>query len=140
MEVKMSSKSKDYQLEKQEIVPTGDYERTRQRRAYVPRTDIYETEDSIFVVIDLPGINKDNLLINLEKNILTIRGEVDDIDVEGYQASYIEYEIGDYERRFTLSNEIDIENIKATLKDGVLHIEMPKIKEAKTRKIDVKVV
>lgn len=123
---------------KQELTPSEGSERVRDQRVYVPRADIYETDDVVFVIADMPGVNEKNVDITLEKNILKISGLVDADPVAGYQPVYMEYGTGDYERNFVLSNEIDREKIEANVKDGVLYLKMPKVGPAIARKIQVK--
>jgi HSP20 family molecular chaperone IbpA len=137
----MATKEKDLQvqdMEKQEVATVEGVERTRARKAYVPRVDIYETDEAIFAVADMPGINEKSVEITLEKNVLTIDGYVEPEDSDKYSLAYAEYEVGDYHRSFKLSNEIDQGKIEATVNNGVLHLTMPKVGEAKTRKISVK--
>ena len=123
--------------QKQEVVE-AEAERTRDRKAFVPRTDIYENGDAITIVTDMPGVDENSLDITLEKGVLTINGYVEPELPEGYTLTYAEYEIGDYQRSFKLSNEIDQEGIQATLKDGVLRLVLPKVGPAKARKIEIK--
>jgi HSP20 family molecular chaperone IbpA len=125
------------EAEKRQVAET-EAERTRDRLAFVPRADIYETDDAIVVVADMPGVDESSLDITLENNVLTINGCVEPMQPEGYSLTYAEYREGDYVRSFRLSDEIDGEGIEATLKDGVLHLNLPKVKEARTRKIEVK--
>ncbi|MBN1148349.1 MAG: Hsp20/alpha crystallin family protein [Anaerolineales bacterium] len=126
------------EVEKQELTPQEDTERTRDCQCFVPRADIYETEDQIVVVADVPGAAEDSIEITLEKNILTINAYVDPTEPEGYSRTWAEYEVGDYQRSFRVSDGIDREKIQATIKDGVLRLYLPKSKEARTRKISVK--
>jgi HSP20 family protein len=126
-----------HEAEKREVAETGT-ERTRDQLAFVPRADIYETDDTIVVVADMPGVDESSLDITLENNVLTINGCVEPMQPEGYSLTYAEYREGDYVRSFRLSDEIDREGIEATLKDGVLRLSLPKIREARTRKIEVK--
>ena len=126
------------EVEKQELVSQEDGERTRDCQCFVPRADIYEVEDQIVVVADVPGADKDSLEITLEKNILTINAYVDPVEPEGFSRTWAEYEVGDYQRNFRISDEIDREKIQATIKDGVLRLYLPKSKESRTRKISVK--
>jgi len=130
--------SKSLQVEKQELTTTEDTERTRECRCYVPRADIYEAEDQIVIVADVPGTDKDSIDVTLEKNILTINAYVNSIAPEGYSLAFAEYEVGDYQRSFRLSDEIDREKIQANVKDGVLRLYLPKSSAARTRKISVK--
>ena len=123
--------------EKQEVEETGA-ERIRDRKAFVPRVDIYETDDQIVLVADVPGVDQNSVEITLEKSLLTVNGYVEPEAPEGYDIAYAEYDIGDFERSFRLSNQIDQEKIEASVKDGVLRLVLPKIGPAKTRKIAVK--
>lgn len=137
----MANETKEIQVqeaEKQEVTTTTDVERTRDRRAYVPRADIYETDEEIVVVADMPGVNESSVDITLEKNVLTISGYIEPESPEAYSLSYAEYEVGDYQRSFTLSNYIDQNNIRATVKNGVLELRLPKAGPAKAKKITVK--
>lgn len=124
-------------VEKQEVEVAEGTERTRPGRAYVPRTDIYETEDALTLLADMPGVDESSLDITLEKNVLSIKGFVEMKNPDNYGLAYAEYEVGDYERSFTLSDGIDQENISATVKNGVLTITLPKAGPAKARKISV---
>ena len=119
------------ETEKQEIVES-DAERTRDCVCFVPRVDIYETNDAIFVAADMPGVDETSVDITLENDVLTINGYVEPVEPEGYQLAYTEYQVGDYERRFALSNKIDQERIEATMKDGVLHLHLPKAQPTTT--------
>ena len=136
----MAEETRDLQVqesEKQEIAE-GDVERTRARRCFVPRTDIYEVGDDITVLVDMPGVDDQSVDIMLEKNVLTINGYVEPIYPEDYRLSYAEYDVGDYQRSFRLSDEIDRDKIEATVKEGVLRLRLPKAETAKARKIAVK--
>jgi HSP20 family protein len=134
----MSEESKELKVDKQELTTAEDMERTRDCQCFVPRADIYELDDDIVVVVDVPGANDDSIDITLEKNVLTINAYVDPGDFEGHSLAFAEYQIGDYQRSFHLSNEIDREKIEATVKNGVLRLLLPKAQEAKMRKISVK--
>ena len=137
----MATKEKDLQVqdvEKQEVESVNGAERTRARKAYVPRVDIYETDEAIFAVADMPGIDDKSVEITLEKNLLTIDGYIEPEGSDKYDLVYAEYEVGDYHRSFKLSNEIDQGKIEATVKNGVLYLTLPKVGEAKARKISVK--
>lgn len=117
-------------------VPEGT-ERIQARKVYVPLVDIVETEDSLLLVSDLPGVDDKGVDVTVEKNILTIKGSVAAEVPAGFKLSYEEYGIGDYERSFTIPNEIDRDGIQATMKDGVLTLTLPKVKKAVARKVAV---
>jgi HSP20 family molecular chaperone IbpA len=133
----MSEQLSNPESEKQEIVEQNQSERTRDSRLYVPRVDIYETDAAIHLVADIPGADENSIDITLEKNILTIDAEVHAERPEDYSLMYAEYGIGSFQRKFTLSNEIDQEKIVAQVKDGVLKLLLPK-SEKTTQKIKVK--
>jgi len=137
----MAKENKDLQtleVEKQEVTTVEGGERTHARRAYVPRVDIYETDEAIIMLADMPGVDEKAVDITLEKNVLTITGEVESAQPDNYSLAYAEYEVGDYTRSFTLSNEIDRDKIEASVKNGVLRLNLPKAGPTKTRKITIK--
>ena len=107
-------------------------------KVFVPQVDIVESESQIVLVADLPGVDQQGLDVSLEKNVLTIRGTVASQAPEGYQLAYSEYEVGNFERAFTVSNDIDRQGIEAVVKDGVLKLTLPKAKHAVLQKIAVK--
>lgn len=114
----------------------GEY--TRVRRIYTPHVDIIERKDDIVVIADMPGVDDKSVDIVLEKNVLTIYGRVE-ADIPENQRLYLsEYGIGDYQRVFNLSEEVDKDKIRATVNNGVLRLILPKAESAKTRKITVK--
>lgn len=123
--------------DKREVAETGA-ERTRDRLAFVPRADIYESDEAITVVADMPGVNENSVDITLEDNVLSINGFVEPEQPEGHSLAYAEYQVGDYQRAFTLPDQIDREGIEAIVNDGVLRLYLPKITEAKRRKIAIR--
>ena len=136
----MANETKDLQVQeadKQEVTTMDGAERTRARKAFVPRVDIYETNEEIIAVADMPGVDENSVDITLEKNVLTINGYVEPESPENFELTYAEYDVGDYQRSFTLSNEIDMAQIEASVKDGVLHLRLPKAGPAKPKKIQV---
>ena len=135
----MSEETREIQVQDTEKqVAETEAERTRDWPAFVPRADIFETQEAVIVVADMPGVDEGSVDITLEKDVLTLNGTVEPHVPEGYSLAYAEYRVGDYVRSFSLSNEIDQDSIEATLKDGVLRLHLPKVTEAQTRKIAVK--
>ncbi len=134
----MTELEKTLEMEKEEITTPEGAERTRECQCFVPRSDIYELDDQVIIVADVPGVSEKSVEITLEKDILTINAYVEPVEWEGYSLSYAEYGIGDYQRSFRLPDQIDRENIEAVLKDGVLRLFLPKAAQAKSRKIEVK--
>ena len=132
----MSNETKD--LTKQEAQHPLETERTKTQKVYAPRVDIYETKDTIVLIADVPGVDEKSVDITLEKNVLTIAGTVAQEEKKGYTLSYAEYETGDYERAFTISDEVDKDKIDAEIRNGVLKITLHKAEKAKMKKIAVK--
>jgi HSP20 family molecular chaperone IbpA len=122
----------------QQTPSTESAQRMPPRPVFMPPADIYETKDSIVVLAEMPGVSSDGVDISLERRVLTIRGRGATNEHAGYQRVYNEYSGGDYERVFTLSENIDRDRIEATLKDGVLQLVLPKAEAAKARKIELK--
>ena len=116
---------------------TAATERIRNVKTFVPRVDIYETKEALFLIADMPGVDEKTVDVELEKNVLTISGRAEDGKVKDYNLVFSEYEVGDYERTFTVSNEIDRDKIKATVKQGVLRLELPKAEKVKPKKITI---
>jgi HSP20 family molecular chaperone IbpA len=112
-------------------------ERTRPRPVYVPRTDIFETDTGLVLLVDMPGVRPDHADVSLERNVLTIRGRIDDAPPRGFSPVYREYEPGDFERVFTLSEDVDAGGIEAQAKDGVFRLFLPKAGPAQTKRIQI---
>jgi HSP20 family protein len=121
--------------DKKELV--SKEEKTVPGRYYVPYADIYETDESLSVVMEMPGVEKDKLTVGLENDVLRVDGRIDFSKYEGMEPVYTEYNVGHYTRSFTLSNKIDQEKISAQLEDGVLTLTLPKAKEAQPRRISI---
>jgi HSP20 family protein len=126
------------QASQEVAAPAEGAERTRARPVYVPRTDIFETDDGLVILADMPGVSADGVDITLERNVLTIRGRTEDDPPQGFSPVYLEYQPGDYERVFTVSEDIEAERIEAGVKDGVLRLFLPKAGPAQTKRIQVR--
>ena len=122
--------------EKQEMSTTA--EETRPGVVFTPAVDIFETDDAITLLADMPGVTADKLDIDLRKNILTLSGEVADPQQERESTLLREYDVGSFYRQFRLSNAIDQEKIDAKLTNGVLRLMLPKAEASKPRRIEVK--
>ncbi|HLI13506.1 MAG TPA: Hsp20/alpha crystallin family protein [Alphaproteobacteria bacterium] len=113
-------------------------EKTVPARYYVPNTDIYETEEALTVVMEMPGVEKKDVSVKLESGVLRVEGQIDFSKYEGLEPVYAEYNVGHYARAFTLSDKIDQSGISAELQDGVLTLRLKKAKEALPRRIAIK--
>jgi len=132
----MADKTKE--IQKKEAVETDLVERTRAGKVYNPDVDIMEGKDKIGVIADMPGVNETSVEVTLDDNVLTIYGKVDWKMPEQMKLLHAEYGIGDFQRIFTISGEINREKIQARVRNGVLRLVMPKNDVPKMRKIAVK--
>lgn len=129
--------TEDNDLKKQPAQASVETERTRTGKVFSPKTDIYESGEAIVLLADMPGVDEKTVDIILEKNTLTITGTVVPPDFTGYSLAYAEYDVGDYQRAFTISNEIDRDKIEAIVKNGVLQVILHKAEQSKARKIAI---
>jgi len=127
---------KEISLREKEEIKKEEGEPTKAGVYYSPAVDIFETDEAITLLADLPGVDKDQLDINVEERQLTITGLVKEPE-EHLQTMYTEYGIGGYTRSFKLGDTIDRSKINASLKDGVLTLILPKADRLKPRKIEI---
>lgn len=133
----MFNSTKEIQAkEKKEL--KSNAEQTKPGPVFTPSVDIFETETSLTVLADLPGVKAGDLDIDLHDDVLTIIGNVSHEKPEGETLLLREYETGQYVRKFNLSEVIDQAKIQADLQDGVLRLNLPKVEKAQPRKITVK--
>lgn len=130
------AESKELEVQEKKELVSKD-EQTVPARYYVPYTDIYETEDGLTVVMDMPGVQRDRVNVTVEKDVLRVEGKIDFANYEGLNPLYTEYNVGHFTRRFQLSNKIDQDGISAAMEDGVLTLNLPKAEEAKPRQIKI---
>jgi HSP20 family protein len=135
MEGTMASSQELALREKKELVTKE--EKTVPGRYYVPYADIYETDEALTVVMEMPGVEKKDLSVALENDVVRVEGRIDFSKYEGMEPVYTEYNVGHYTRSFALSNKIDQQRISAQLDDGVLTLTLPKVKEALPRQIPI---
>jgi HSP20 family protein len=121
--------------EKKELVSKG--EKTVPARYYVPSTDIYETEDALKLVMEVPGVDRKDVEIRLEADVLRVEARIDTSKYEGMEPLYTEYNVGHFARAFTLPHRIDQQQIGAALSDGVLTLTLKKVQQAQPRRIEI---
>ncbi|MDR1043565.1 MAG: Hsp20/alpha crystallin family protein [Candidatus Adiutrix sp.] len=129
--------SQDLNVRDKQEVNVGAAENTRNEPLFSPVVDIWEGERGLILVSDMPGVDPENLTVDLQDNTLTISGQVPPMP-EGRKSLLKEYEVGNFYRQFTLADSIDQAGITATLKDGVLRLELPRVAPARPRKIKIK--
>jgi HSP20 family protein len=113
-------------------------EQTRPGRYYVPDVNIYEFDDSLKLWADMPGVKEKDVNVTLKDGVLTIVGQVATDMYAGLRPIYTEYNVGNYYREFSLNENIDESKIKATLRNGVLELKLPKTEKARPRQIEVR--
>lgn len=128
---------KEIQVKEKQGV-TGAAEQTRPGPVFTPAVDIFETENEITLLADMPGVKTDHLSVDLRENTLTIVGEISSSEEGDEQDLLIEYEVGQYFRQFTIPELIDRNRIDAQMNNGILKLVLPKAEAAKPRKIEIK--
>jgi HSP20 family molecular chaperone IbpA len=121
--------------EKREL--TQGEERTEAGKFFSPYADIHETERAVVVTMEMPGVAKSSIDIQLDKGVLTVKGTIDSSRYESVQPLYTEYNVGNFVRTFTVSTKIDSARITANVADGVLTVALPKAAEALAKRISV---
>lgn len=130
------TESKELQAKaKQEVAAPA--EQTRPGLVFAPEVDIFETDNKITLLADMPGVAVDSVNIDLQDGVLTVTGDVKPWEEADETDVLVEFEIGKYYRQFTLSDTIDQTNIDAKLENGVLRLTLPKAEKAVPRKITV---
>ena len=136
--------TRDLQTQNESDVQQQPQQQAAQRaakdeRAMVPRVDVFEDDAGITLLADLPGVPKEQLGLHVEGDRLEIEGEVAAVAPQGLQQVYAELRTPRWRRAFTLSRELDTSRIEANLKDGVLHLRIPKHEHAQPRRVQVNV-
>ena len=121
--------------EKQELAKQE--EKTVPGRYYVPAADIFETDEALTLMLEMPGVAKDNVDVQIENGVLHVEGKIDYSAYKEVEPVYTEYNVGHYARSFTLSDKINQEAITARVEDGVLTLTLPKPRESLPRRIAV---
>jgi HSP20 family molecular chaperone IbpA len=128
----------------QELTPKAKQEaeareRARPGRYFIPDVDIAEDVEAMYLWADMPGVASDQVTVHLADDTLHLEGRVSHDEYAGLTPVYTEYNVGDYVRRFTLTdaNRYDRDGITARLVNGVLEVRLPKAERAKPRKIPV---
>lgn len=114
-------------------------ETTKSEAVLLPAVNVVEDATGITLSADMPGVPKDKLSLQVEGNTLTIAGEVSLNVPAGMEAVHAEVSIPRYRRVFTLSKELNADNIEATFNQGVLKLRIPKVEQAQPRKIAISV-
>ncbi len=134
MSIETTSQQGDLQTrEKAEVQREG----TRPGPLFRPDVDIVERAEEFVVTADLPGVDQEHVDVRLENGVLSISGRLAVGLEPGWTPRYREYRTGGYQRQFSLSDGIDTEGIRASMRDGVLELRLPKSERQRRRRIDV---
>jgi len=106
--------------------------------AFAPPVDIHDGPEGLTLEADLPGAAEDAMLVQLEDNVLSLSARIDSPAPEGARLIHQEFHVGEYQRSFILSDEVDRDRITAELKNGVLKVFLPRADRAKARRIEIK--
>ena len=106
---------------------------------WTPALDLYQNNDNVVAVVELPGMRKEDIEISLHDGTLTVSGERKQESPENENAERSERYVGKFRRSITLPSRVDASKVNATYKDGILTVTLPKAEEAKPRKIQVNV-
>ena len=132
----MATETQEMQAREKHEVKSSS-EQTTAGPVFSPTVDIFENEEVLTLVADMPGVPKENLTIDLRDDVLTVTG-VPSVSMPKEETMILqEFEIGKYFRNFTLSDVIDQGKIEAKLTNGVLRLTLPKVGPAKPKKIQV---
>lgn len=132
----MTTQTQDIQArEKQEVKSTS--ESTTPGRFFSPLVDIFEDDQALTIVADMPGVSSDNISIDLKEDVLALTGTPSFSIPDQEEVVLQEFETGKYFRQFRLSEAIDQVSIKAQLDHGVLRVTLPKVEPAKPRKVQI---
>jgi HSP20 family molecular chaperone IbpA len=114
-------------------------ENTAEVITLTPATDIYEAKEGVTLYVDLPGVSKKTLDIDVDQDILTIKGKIDLTTTANMQPTYVDVRANVFERRFTLGNELDANKIEARLDQGALKLTIPRLEKHQPKKVSIKV-
>ena len=132
----MASKQ-ELQVQQKRELETKE-ETTVPARTFLPAADIFESQDALNVILEMPGVEKNNINVSVQDGILRVEGRLDFTKYKTLRPLYTEYNVGNYSRSFRLSSKIEQHKIGAELRDGVLSLTLPKVEEPKPRTIEIK--
>jgi HSP20 family protein len=126
--------------ERKDVKQTGSSAAQRAEPEVVlrPPVDIYEDADGIMLMADMPGVSRERLTIEVDKDMLVLEGDARIDMSEGMEALHADVRSTRYRRSFTLSGELETGQIEASLRDGVLSVRIPKRAEVRPRRIEVR--
>ncbi|SES67487.1 Hsp20/alpha crystallin family protein [Oceanicella actignis] len=120
------------------VAPVESGQTARGAIVYRPLTDIVEAEGGLTLMMEMPGVAPEDVEISVDRGVLVVRGRNRPAQPENFALAWSEYAEGDYERAFSLSEDLDPDGIEARMRAGVLTLTIPRAKAALPRRIEVK--
>jgi HSP20 family protein len=117
-------------------VDTKTDEKTKSLKNFRPESNIFRNEKEYYLQVNLPGVSESNAIVSLEQGVLTIEGKSEGVQWDDMTPQYLEFSNGNFKRSFRLDDVIDVDQIEAVMKNGVLNIRLP-LKEPVVKKIPV---
>lgn len=114
------------------------HHRANPGNGWTPALDLYQNDDAVVAVIELPGMRKEEIEISLNDGLLAISGERKEEAADGEKALRTERSSGKFRRRISIPSRVDMSNVSASYKDGILTVTLPKAEEAKPKQIQIK--
>jgi len=136
MSNELSTERADTELEQSEKRLTAQ-ESTRAGGVFEPDVDIVENKEGYLVVAELPGVDREHVRLSLEDQVLTIDADLATTPDPAWRPVYAEFRQGGYHRQFRITDRIDADGIRATMRDGVLQLQLPKVQAARPRSIQI---
>ena len=140
MTAELKEKTENKAERRPEKASPATIERAESRPRYASPSDIFERDDGLVLLLDMPGVAQKNVEVKLEDRLLSVSGGVEPEEVGDRKSLLEEYVVGDYHRSFTVNEEVDTAGITAELHNGVLKVFLPKAEAARPRKIPVTTV
>jgi HSP20 family protein len=132
------AEAKELAVTEKHEVDTTVHQELRSGNWFQPAADVYETPQSVLLVMDMPGVCADCSHVNIVDDELVVTGHVTHGEDEDNYVLYREYDVGHYHRHFGLPESIDRNGIEAVISNGVLTVSMPKVVKARPRRIPIK--
>ena len=129
--------ARNREMDRQQDQVLQQSEASRPERSLVPPVEIYEEDDALYLVADMPGVTKDTLDVEIGNKVLEIEGRITVDMPENVTPMFAEVRASRYARRFTLGDDIDTTNAEASIRDGVLTVKLPKQDSHRRRRIDI---
>jgi len=131
------NRTKDLEVVEKKPIAASEGEPTREGVIWVPQVDILEDAEAVTLRVDLPGVRRENVSVDVREGVLTLTATVEPAN-RSWRSVYSEYEVGGYARKFALGDRVDQDKISAQMDHGVLTLAFPKAERHKPRRIEIR--